>query len=257
VCKEAQIKRDELIPYLDETLRVKEIEDSSHNGLQVEGPEQVTKVAFAVDACQAAFERAVAAGAQLLIVHHGLFWDKPLRLVGPLFRRVRTLIEGSCGLYAAHLPLDLHPEVGNNAELARLLKLKDARAFGEHHGHQIGLGGVLDPPIPLDGLVERLARATGQSPVRVLAHGPAEASQVGCISGGAAPLMEQVIEAGFDTFVTGETSHAFFHQAAEWGLNVIYGGHYATETLGVKALARHLEEKFGLETIFLEIPTGM
>ena len=251
------MNRDELTTYLDETLRVKEIEDTSQNGLQVEGPEEVTKVVFAVDSCQAAFEQAVTAGAQLLVVHHGLFWDKPLRLVGPLFQRVKTLIEGGCSLYAAHLPLDLHPEVGNNAELARLLELKDVRAFGEYHGNQIGIGGVLDPPVPLDVLVQRLAAATGQSPVRVLAHGPAEASQVGCISGGAAYLMDQVADAGFDTFVTGETSHGSFHNAAEYGLNVIYGGHYATETLGVKALARHMEEKFGLETTFLDIPTGM
>jgi putative NIF3 family GTP cyclohydrolase 1 type 2 len=135
------MNRDELTAYLDETLRVKEIEDTSQNGLQVEGPVEVMKVAFAVDSCQAAFEGTVTAGAQLLIVHHGLFWDKPLRLVGPLFCRVKTLIEGGCGLYAAHLPLDLHPELGNNAELARLLELKDTRAFGEYHGDQIGIGG--------------------------------------------------------------------------------------------------------------------
>ncbi len=256
------MKREELITYLDNYLRVKEIEDSSQNGLQVEGPEELTadnlaKVAFAVDSCQAAFERAVATGAQLLIVHHGLFWDKPLRLVGPIFQRVKTLIKGGCGLYAVHLPLDFHPEVGNNAELARLLELKDTRAFGEYHGSTIGIGGALEPPIPLDVLVERLARATGEPPVRVLAHGPAEVSRVACISGGAAFLMDQVADAGFDTFVTGETSHSFFHKAAERGLNVVHGGHYATETLGVKALARHLEEKFSLETTFLDIPTGM
>jgi dinuclear metal center YbgI/SA1388 family protein len=251
------MKRDELIAYLDDYLRVKEIEDSSQNGLQVEGPEEVTKVAFAVDSCQVAFGQAVANGAQLLIVHHGLFWDKPLRLIGPIFQRVKTLIEGDCGLYAVHLPLDIHPEVGNNAELARLLGLKDTHAFGEYHGSKVGIGGVLDPPIPLDVLIERLARATGSPPVRVLAHGPVEVSQVGCISGGAAFLTDQVAEAGFDTFVTGETSHAFFHYGAEWGLNVVYGGHYTTETLGVKALARHLGEKLGLETTLLDIPTGM
>jgi dinuclear metal center YbgI/SA1388 family protein len=251
------MKRDELIAYLDDYLRVKEIEDSSQNGLQVEGPEEVTKVAFAVDSCQVAFGQAVANGAQLLVVHHGLFWDKPLRLIGPIFQRVKTLIEGDCGLYAVHLPLDVHPEVGNNAELARLLGLKDTHTFGEYHGSKVGIGGVLDPPILLDVLIERLVRATDRPLVRVLAHGPAEVSQVGCISGGAAFLMDQVAEAGFDTFVTGETSHAFFHYAAEWGLNVVYGGHYATETLGVKALARHLGEKFGLETTFLDIPTRM
>ena len=251
------MNRDELITYLDDYLRIKEIEDSSQNGLQVEGPEEVTKVAFAVDTCQAAFKQAVATGAQLLVVHHGLFWSKPFCLVGLLFQQVRTLIEGGCGLYAVHLPLDCHPEVGNNAELARLLGLKDTRAFAEYEGHKIGIGGALAPAIPLDVLVERLARATGEPPVRVLAHGPAEVSQVGCISGFGSDMMDQVVDAGFDTFVTGETSHSFFHQAVERGLNVVYGGHYATETLGVKALARHLEEKFGLETTFLDIPTGM
>jgi putative NIF3 family GTP cyclohydrolase 1 type 2 len=140
------MKRDELIAYLDDYLRVKEIEDSSQNGLQVEGPEEVTKVAFAVDSCQVAFGQAVANGAQLLVVHHGLFWDKPLRLIGPIFQRVKTLIEGDCGLYAVHLPLDVHPEVGNNAELARLLGLKDTHAFGEYHGSKVGIGGVLDRP---------------------------------------------------------------------------------------------------------------
>ncbi len=251
------MKRDELITYLDDYLRVKEIEDASQNGLQVEGPEEVAKIAFAVDGCQATFEQAVAAGFQLLIVHHGLFWDKPLRLVGPLFRRVKTLIVGDCGLYAVHLPLDFHPQVGNNAELARLLGLQDTRAFGKYHGSEIGIGGVLDPPLPLEALIERLVQSTGKPPVRILAHGPAEASRVGCVSGGAAFLMDQVADAGFDTFITGETSHNCFHDAAEYGLNVVYGGHYATETLGVKALARHLEEKFGLETTFLDIPTGM
>ncbi len=251
------MKRDELITYLDDYLRVKEIEDSSQNGLQVEGPEEGMKVAFAVDSCQAAFKQAVATGAQLLIVHHGLFWSKPFRLVGPLFQQIKTLIGGGCGLYAVHLPLDCHPEVGNNAELARLLVLKDTRAFGEYQGHKIGIGGVLEPPLPLDVLAEQLARATGEPPLRVLLHGPAEVSQVGCISGWGSDMMDQVVDAGFDTFVTGETSHSFFHQAAERGLNVVYGGHYATETLGVKALARHLGDKFGLETAFLDIPTGM
>jgi dinuclear metal center YbgI/SA1388 family protein len=255
--KENQMKRDELTAYLNDYLRVKEIGDRSQNGLQVEGPEEVAKVAFAVDSCQAVFEQAVAVGAQLLVVHHGLFWDEPVRLVGPLFRQVWTLIEGGCGLYAVHLPLDLHPEVGNNAELVRLLGLKDARAFGEYHGIEIGIGGVLDAPLPLDALVERLAQATGEPPVRVLAYGPEQVRRVGCISGDAVSLVDRVTEAGFDTFVTGETRHPYFHSAADYGLNIIYGGHYATETLGVKALAQHVAEEFGLEVTFLDLPTGM
>jgi len=247
----------ELTHYLDTYLRIAEFEDTSQNGLQVEGPEEVTKVAFAVDACLTAFEQAVEAGAQLLVVHHGLFWDKPLRLVGPHFRRVRTLIEGGCGLYGAHLPLDAHPEVGNNAELARLLGLEETRPFGRYHGVEIGIAGILDPPLDIPALIGRTIRALNHPPIRVLAHGPERAHRVACVSGFAATMIDQVKEAGLDTFITGETSHAFFHQAAEQGLNIIFAGHYATETLGVKALARHLEERFDLETAFLTIPTGM
>jgi len=187
---EEPMTRDELVAYLDEYLKVKTIQDNSQNGLQVEGPEQVHKVALAVDACQETFEQAVGAGAQFLIVHHGLFWEKPVRLVGPLFGRVWTLITGECALYAVPLPLDVHPEVGHNAELARLLDLQDASAFGEYHGGPIGVGGTLDPAIPLSVLVERLEQATGQPVVRVLAHGPGLASRVGCVSGGVAFLMD-------------------------------------------------------------------
>lgn len=215
------------------------------------------KVAFAVDASLAAFERAVAEKAQLLIVHHGLFWEKPSRLVGPLFRRVRTLILGGCGLYAAHLPLDAHPEVGNNAEMARLLGLQDMRPFGRYHGVDIGVAGILEPPIPIPTLIGRLIQILHVPPIRVLAHGPSETRRIGIISGGAAMMIGQAAEMELDTFITGETSHSHFHQAAEEGLNVIFAGHYATESLGVKALARHLEEKFGLETVFLDLPTGM
>ncbi len=250
----------DLVSYLDEYLRVSEIEDDSQNGLQVAGPAEVTKVAFAVDGCLAACEQAVAWGADLLIVHHGLFWGRPVRLVGPLFRRVQALISGGCGLYGVHLPLDMHPEVGNNAELARLLELQDIQPFGAYHGNQgIGIGGRLDPPLRLSALVGRLTQATGKPVVRVVPHGPTTVSRVGCISGGAAMMISQVVEAGCDTFVTGETAHGFFHDAAEWGLNVVYGGHYATETLGVKALARHLAARFGpeIETTFLDLPTGV
>ena len=247
----------DLVTYLDTTLRVAEIEDTSQNGLQVEGPETVERVAFAVDACQAAFDRAVDAGAQLLIVHHGLLWGRSLRLVGTHLRRIRTLLDGGCGLYAVHLPLDIHPAVGNNAELTRLLGLKDLHPFGLYHGNEVGIGGRLDPPIPLDTLVERLTQATGEPPVRVMAYGPAQVSRVGCVSGKADSIIHSVLDAGFDTFVTGETSHEIFHDVVEWELNVVYGGHYATETLGVKALARHLEERFALDTTFLEIPTGI
>lgn len=251
------MQRSILIDYLDEYLRIREIEDKSRNGLQIEGPDEVRMVAFAVDGCQASFVRAVAEGAQLLIVHHGLFWSDPLCLVGPHFRRVKTLIEGDCGLYAAHLPLDAHPEVGNNAQMARLLGLEERKPFGEYHGLEIGFAGRLDRPLDISTLIGRLVEALGRPPIRVLDYGPEEIERVGCVSGGAASMVDQVAEAGLDAYITGETSHTFFHQVVERQLNVFFAGHYATETLGVKALARHLEGQFNLDTVFFDIPTGM
>jgi dinuclear metal center YbgI/SA1388 family protein len=248
---------DKLIDYLDDYLQVGQIDDKSLNGLQVEGPDEVKRAAFAVDACLASFEGAVAEGVQLLVVHHGLFWSEPQRLVGPLFERVKTLIKGRCGLYAVHLPLDAHPEVGNNAEMARLLRLSDTRPFGKYHGLDIGVAGVLRPPLDLPALIGRLIDALGTPPLRVLDHGPDEIRTVGCVSGDAASIMDQAADEGLDAYITGETSHAFFHQAAEQGLNVLFAGHYATEALGVKALARHLEDRFALNSVFLHIPTGV
>ena len=251
------MRRDDIVKYLDEFLRVGEIEDVSQNGLQVQGPDDVQKVAVTVDASLAAFERAVSAGAQFLIVHHGLFWGKSLPLVGPHFRRIETLILGRCGLYGVHLPLDAHPQVGNNAELTRLLQLQDTESFWDYHGVPIGMAGKLAPALSVSAVVGRLGEALGSPAARVLACGPERVERIGCISGGAMSMVDQVAAAGLDTYVTGEVDHAFFHSASELGINVLFWGHYATETLGVRALARHLEEKLGLATEFLDIPTGM
>jgi putative NIF3 family GTP cyclohydrolase 1 type 2 len=141
--------------------------------------------------------------------------------------------------------------------MARLLRLADTRPFGAYHGVDIGVAGVLEPPLDMPALIGRLAEALGTLPIRVLDHGPDEIGSVGCVSGGAASMMDQAAEEGLGAYITGETSHAFFHQVAERGLNVLFAGHYATETLGVKALARHLEDQFALDTVFLHIPTGM
>lgn len=251
------MRRDQLVDHLDNYLDTDEIEDESQNGLQIEGPDEVQKVAFAVDGCQASFERAIAEEAQLLIVHHGLFWGKSRLLTGVHFRRVRTLIEGRCGLYAVHLPLDAHPEVGNNAEMARLLKLGDVRGFGEYHGLQIGAVGALDRPLDVPAFIGRLIEALGKPPIRVLDHGADHIARVACVSGSAASMMDQAAREGVDAYVTGETSHMFFHEVAERDLNVIFAGHYATETLGVQALARHVEDELGLDTVFVDLPTGM
>lgn len=251
------MKRKDLTSYLDEYLKIDEIEDSSKNGLQVEGPADVRQVAFAVDSSLAGFRRAGELGADLLIVHHGLFWRDVEVLTGPRFQRIKALIEGDVGLYAAHLPLDAHAEVGNNVELARILDLEITEPFGEHRRSAIGVAGR-----PRAGAISRAAFVAQvnerlATECVVQAHGPAQISSVGIVSGGAADLIGEAAEAGLDLYLTGETNHIWAHAAEEYGLNVVFAGHYATETVGLKALARHLESKFDLETTFIDLPTGM
>ena len=250
------VKRDELVEYLNTYLKIAEIEDVSDNGLQVSGGEEVQKAAFAVDACHEAFRRARETGAQMVIVHHGLFWGKPLMIRGPHRERVALLLDGNISLYAAHLPLDIHPQTGNNVQLLRLLGLSpEENRFGEYHRNLLGVMGRFAKPLPRDEVIGKLEQAL-DAPMTVLPFGPDTVTTVGVISGGAADMAIQAGEAGADLYLTGEPSHSAYHQVAERGLNVVYGGHYATETLGLKALAAHLSERFGLETEFLDIPTG-
>ncbi len=248
--------RDALVSYLDGYLRVTEAKDWSENGLQVEGGAEVGSLALAVDASYAAIEGAVAAGAQMLIVHHGLFWGKPLRIVGAHRRRIKALLNADCSLYASHLPLDRHPEVGNNAELARLLGLQIVEPLCEAFGAPVGFVAESAEPLSLDGLADRFRTAIGE-PLLVQPGGPTIIRRVGLMSGGGAGEIGAAVAAGCDAYVTGETSHGAYHEAVEQGINVIYGGHYATETLGVRALARHLEERYGLPWTFIEGPTGL
>lgn len=251
------MKKSEILGYLDDLLRPGDFQDSSNNGLQVEAPDEINTVALAVDACRSAFEQAVAEGAELLFVHHGLFWGKPMMVTGEHYSRIKVLIEGSVGLYASHLPLDAHSEIGNNRELARMLGLEDVEGFGTYAGQIIGFGGVCPEPLTPQELADRLAVATGEPVTRIQAHGSDAVLRVACISGGAPEMMTQAAEAGYDAFVTGEPSHSWHHTAEELGLNVIYGGHWATETVGVKALGRRLEEELGLKTFFIDLPTGL
>lgn len=247
----------DLITYLDELLDTKGIKDASQNGLQAEGPEEVNKIAFAVDACLASFEEAIAGKAQLLIVHHGLFWGVSLPVTGTHYQRMKTLIQGNVGLYASHLPLDMHPEVGHNAQLAKGLGLKEISPFAEYHGQTIGFSGTLEQPMKLLELSEKLEGITEQPVLRRDSFGPDMVSRIGIVSGGAADEVKQAALEGLDTYITGEPSHSNAHLAKELNMNVIYGGHWATETLGLKALASHLNEKFSLETFQIELPTGL
>lgn len=246
----------ELVSYLDRYLRIHEVEDEPQalNGLQVESQRSVARIAAAVDACQATIDAAARGGFHLLLVHHGLFWAGLQPLTGRHWRRVRRLVESGLALYAAHIPLDLHPEVGNNAVLARMLGLTDTAGFGNYRGQTLGVLGRLDTT--RDALAARLGELLDTTP-RVMSCGSSEVRRVGVITGGGGSMIAQARAAGLDTYITGEGAHYTYFDAEEWGLNVIYAGHYATETVGVKALAQHVAERFGLEWEFLDHPTGL
>jgi dinuclear metal center YbgI/SA1388 family protein len=231
--------------------------DSSQNGLQVgrRGPD-IRRVAFAVDASLESFRRAAAAGAQMLFVHHGILWETPLRITAAHFERVRFLVENDLALYAAHLPLDRHPDVGNNACLARALGLVDQEPFGTHGGMKIGLKGRLSVPLPLEDVVS-LLRARQGEPLRTLPFGPPLVRTVGIVSGGAAFDALQAVAEGLDLFVTGEPAHGIYHNCLEARIHAIFAGHYHSESYGVQALAARLAQETGLETTYLDVPTGL
>lgn len=247
---------DELVDYLDGYLRVADVPDSPNalNGLQVENGGSVSHVVAAVDACQVTIDAAAAVGADLLLVHHGLFWDGNKSVTGRRWRRLSSLIRADLAVYSAHIPLDLHPEVGNNAVLGRLIGLETTEPFGASEGVAVGLAGPLK--IDRSELVARVAGALGADP-HVIPAGPDRISRVGVITGGAGSMIGQAVDAGLDAFVTGEGAHHTHFDAEESGINVLYGGHYATETFGVKALAAHIETKFGIPWTFVDHPTGL
>jgi dinuclear metal center YbgI/SA1388 family protein len=250
------VKLAELVAWLDTYLRVADTPDDRHafNGLQVDGPPEVSRIAVAVDACQVVIDAAVAAGAQLLVVHHGLFWDGLGPVTGRRHKRLATLLRHDLALYSAHIPLDVHPDVGNNVLLARRLGIPVEGWWGSYEGRDIGVSGSLE--IERDALGRRLADLTG-APVKVLPGGPARCHRIGVVSGAAGSMIADAQAAGIDTFITGEVKHHNYFDAEELGLNVILGGHYATETFGVKALAEQVAERYRLPWTFIDHPTGL
>lgn len=248
---------DSIVDHLDELLGIPAFPDypTALNGLQVEAPGPILRVGAAVDANETTIEAAARAGVDLLLVHHGLFWDglKPLR--GRHMRRIRTLVENRMAVYSAHLPLDAHPSLGNSILLARALGLDGMVPFGEAKGVTVGWAGDV-PPEPRRSFQARVASAV-DGPARLLAGGSDEVRRVAVVTGGAGNLVEEAAAAGADTFVTGEAAHHVFTLATELGVNVFLGGHYATEVFGVKALARHLETTWGLPWVFIDAPSGL
>jgi dinuclear metal center YbgI/SA1388 family protein len=250
------VKLAELVAYLDEYLRLSEGGDwpNALNGLQVENDGEVGRVAVAVDACEAVILAACEQQADLLIVHHGLFWGglEPLR--GRAYRKFAALLKHDVAVYSAHLPLDRHPVVGNNPVLARQLGIELKGTFAEEKGAPAGVWGELKTT--RDGLERRISDQLGVTP-KVIAGGSNEVFRVGVITGAGGSLIRQAADAGLDAFVTGEGAHHTFFDAEELGMNVYYAGHYATETVGVRMLGKHLGDKFGLPVAFIDHPTGL
>lgn len=245
-----------IVKYCDNLLKVEQIKDydGAVNGLQVENHGSVTRIAAAVDASLATMKLAIKAKADLLIVHHGLFWSASHPWTGKKFELLRLLLFNNLAVYSSHLPLDAHPRLGNNALLCGALGLKNLRPFLMHKGQFIGYQAR--SKIPLANLTKRLARAVDSEP-RVVPGGPEVCRRIGVVTGGAGSDLSQAASEGVDTFITGEGPHWTYATAEELGLNVLYGGHYATETFGVKALAAHLSRKFEVPWRFIDHPTGL
>jgi dinuclear metal center YbgI/SA1388 family protein len=241
--------RDEIVGFANELLDIAAYPDYGPMGLQVVGAPDVRKIACGVSASRELFERAGAAGAELLLVHHGLFWDKDSRVVGPPLRgRLEALFAGEISLAAYHLALDAHPEIGNNALLAEELGITRERRFTDW-----GYGGPLDQPAPISEFSARVQEKLERPPL-VFSYGPEEIERVAVLTGGAARYVWEAAERGYDCFVTGEADEPTKHAAKGAGIHFVAGGHYATETLGVRALAAKLADEFGVEWEFIDLP---
>ena len=251
----AKVKLANIVTHCTRTLKPESFEDwpGAANGLQVEKRGGVSRIAAAVDATPATVKKTIAAGADLLIVHHGLFWGATHPWTGNRYKLLRLLLENNVAVYSSHLPLDAHPRLGNNAQLCKALDIKATKPFFVERGQAIGLRGALN--LTRAQLAKRLANATGTEPP-VLPGGSARCRSVGVVTGGAGAEMKTAADEGVDTFITGEGPHWTFALAEDLGLNVFYGGHYATETFGVKGLSERLSKKFKLPWTFIDHPSG-
>jgi dinuclear metal center YbgI/SA1388 family protein len=252
----SQISLAKLADYCDRTLHTAEVEDYERamNGLQVENSGTVTRIAAAVDASLQTVRMAIGQGADLMVVHHGLFWGASHPWTGKRYELLRLLLENNLAIYSSHLPLDAHPSLGNNAQLCAALGLRQAKPFFFERGRHLGLKARLN--LDRETLAVRLAKATG-SRVHTIPGGPVRCRQIGVVTGGAGAEVKKAAAEGVDTFITGEGPHWTYALAEELGVNVLYGGHYATETFGVKALAAHLSRKYRVPWVFVDHPTGL
>ena len=252
----ATLSIKQLAAYCDTLLRTRDVSDydGAVNGLQVENRGGVARIAAAVDASLRTIQMAIAERATLLVVHHGLFWSKRQPWTGKNLELMRLLLNNDLAVYSSHLPLDMHPRLGNNAQLCASIGLRNLKPFFRMKEQFLGLQSVAS--VSREELARRLANVT-KTEVKLIPGGPRICRRIGVVTGGAGAEVKLAAGEGVDTFITGEGPHWTYALAEELGVNVLYGGHYATETFGVKALAAHLAKKFGVPWVFLDHPTGL
>lgn len=247
------VSRIQLMDYLNTLLSPGDFKDYCENGLQVEGRDQIKTIVSGVTACQALLDQAVALNADAVLVHHGYFWKgEPQSLVGMKGKRIRTLIKNDINLIAYHLPLDVHPEYGNNAQLAKLLGLTILDGLEVGNPNSIGLVGELASPVTAEEFSKQLTAVLGRTPLHI-GEGSDSISKVAWCTGAAHSYIYKALAAGVDAFITGEISEPTVHIAREEGIHFYAAGHHATERYGAKALGDHLAEKFGIEHHFVDI----
>lgn len=251
----------ELDNYFRSFLEIEEYEnDFSLNGIQVQNSDlegtQIKKIAFSVDASLETIEKAIQKNVQLLFVHHGLFWKRPLTITNIHYERISRLIKNDLALYAVHLPLDAHKDVGNNAQLAKALNIQNIEPFGLYEGKMIGIKGRFSEEVSFDELIQKL-KNLGNCPIHTLPFGKKKIKSVGIISGSGGREIAQAITANLDVYITGDIKYENYYEIKDNQMNVITCGHYFSETFGVKAVMKKVNEETDIKAIFIEAPTGM
>ncbi len=248
-------KLNSIVRFLDKNLKTGSIPDPSRNGLQIKTKKEIKKIGFAVDACISTFEKAKRYDVDLLIVHHGVKWT-PRKYREISKRRIRFLEKNKIALYACHIPLDKNSKYGNNIGLCRILGLKNIKKFGRYHRFKIGYKGEFKRSITMGRIAAKLDKEL-KTRCNVLDFGKKQIRSIGIVSGGGAEAIEEAVKEGLDCFLVGEIDHGAYTRLRDYQLSAIVAGHYATETVGVKALMPFLKEKFNIQTAFIDNPTRL
>ena len=252
------MKLNELDSYFRGFLEIDALDhtDISLNGVQVENTADITCIAFAVDACMETFRRAKEAGAQMVFVHHGIFWGHEQAVTGSHYKRIKFLLDNNIALYAAHLPLDMHPDLGNNAALAKAAGLTDLKPFGEFRGVKVGFKGTFQDPVTTEQVLERLGYDRAEL-LAYLSFGKEKNFTGAVITGGGEHDVDAAVDEDVDLYITGDAAHDVYHTCLENKINMISAGHYRTEVYGVQNVAAKVSEELALKTVFIDVPTGL